>query len=168
MKKIINNIKSKKIKVAIIGLGYVGLELLLAIDKKNFRTTGFDKNLEKINLLNKNKSPISTVSNARIKRTNANFLSNRFFNNLKNFDIVIICLPTPLKKNNKPDNSYLKDCLKDIYPYLKRNQLLIIESTVFPGGIEEIFIKKLKKKFQIGKNFYISFSPERVSPAKKN
>ena len=167
MKKIINNIKSKKIKVAIIGLGYVGLELLLAIDKKNFRTTGFDKNLEKINLLNKNKSPISTVSNARIKKTNANFLSNRFFNNLKNFDIVIICLPTPLKKNNKPDNSYLKDCLKDIYPYLKRNQLLIIESTVFPGGIEEIFIKKLKKKFQIGKNFYISFSPERVSPAKK-
>ena len=97
MKKIINKIKSKKIKVAIIGLGYVGLELLLAIDK-NFRTTGFDKNLEKINLLNKNKSPISTVSNARIKRTNANFLSNRFFNNLKNFDIVIICLPTPLKK----------------------------------------------------------------------
>ena len=92
-------------------MGYVGLELLLAIDKKNFRTTGFDKNLEKINLLNKNKSPISTVSNARIKRTNANFLSNRFFNNLKNFDIVIICLPTPLK-NNKPDNSYLKDCLK--------------------------------------------------------
>ncbi len=167
MKKIINKIKSKKVKVAVIGLGYVGLELLLAIDKKKFKTTGFDKDLEKINLLNRNKSPISTINNSRIKKTKSNFLSNKFINNIKWFDIIAICLPTPLKNNKKPDNSYLKNCLKEIYPYLRYNQLLIIESTVFPGGVEEIFVNKLKKKFKIGKNFYISFSPERVSPAKK-
>ena len=145
MKKIINKIKSKKVKVAVIGLGYVGLELLLAIDKKKFKTTGFDKDLEKINLLNRNKSPISTINNSRIKKKKSNFLSNKFINNIKWFDIIAICLPTPLKNSKKPDNSYLKNCLKEIYPYLRYNQLLIIESTVFPGGVEEIFVNKLKK-----------------------
>ena len=167
MKKIVNKIISKKVNVAVIGLGYVGLELLLAIDKKKFSVNGFDNNIEKINLLNKKISPINTITNTRIKKTKAKFLTKEKFSDLKKYDIIIICLPTPLRKNNEPDNSYLKECLNDIYPYLNKNQILIIESTVYPGCTQEVFINKLKKKFIIGKDFFVSFSPERVSPAKK-
>ena len=76
---------------------------------------------------------------------------------IENVDVIIICLPTPLKKNNTPDNSYLVKCLNGIFKYLRKNQLLIIESTVYPGCTEDIFIKKIKKKFNIGKDFLLVF-----------
>ena len=164
LEKKINN---KKLNVGIIGLGYVGLELLLAIDQKKFNVIGFDKNKAKIKLLKKNISPINTVSNRRIKNIKAQFEDTKNYRLITNVDIIIICLPTPLKKDNTPDNFYLTECLNGIFKYLKKNQLLIIESTVYPGCTKDIFIKKIKKKFNIGKNFFIGFSPERVSPAKK-
>lgn len=167
MNNLETKIKKKKSIVGIIGLGYVGLELLLAVAKKNFDVIGFDKNEEKIRLLKKNFSPINTVSNIRIKKCKATYENIRNYKLISKIDIIIICLPTPLINNIKPDNSYLIDCLKSIFKYLRKNQLLIIESTVYPGCTEEIFVKKIKKKFKIGKNFFIAFSPERVSPAKK-
>ena len=90
--------------------------------------------------------------------------------NLKNIskitdcDIIINCLPTPLKKNLNPDNSYLEKIIKLIIKFLRKEQMLIIESTVYPYATREIFENKLSKKFKIGTNFYIGFSPERVSP----
>ncbi len=167
MNKLEKKIKSKKAKVGIIGLGYVGLELLSAIGQKNFTVIGFDKNEEKINLLKKGISPINTVSSNSIKKSKAEYTNIKNYNQISGIDIIIICLPTPLKKNNTPDNSYLINCLNGIYEYLRKDQLLVIESTVYPGCTENIFVKKIKKKFKIGKNFFIGFSPERVSPAKK-
>lgn len=167
MSRLKKKIKEKKINVGIIGLGYVGLELLLAIDEKKFTVIGFDKSEEKVNLLKKGISTINTVSNIRIRKAKAEFTNIKNYKLISKIDIIIICLPTPLKNNNEPDNSYLIDCLNSIYKYLRKDQLLIIESTVYPGCTEDIFVKKIKKKFNVGKNFFISFSPERVSPAKK-
>ena len=167
MNNLQKKINNKKIKIGIIGLGYVGLELLLAIHRKKFSAIGFEKNKEKIKLLKKNISPINTVSNSRIKNLKVQFEDIENYRLIENVDVIIICLPTPLKKNNTPDNSYLVKCLNGIFKYLRKNQLLIIESTVYPGCTEDIFIKKIKKKFNIGKNFFVGFSPERVSPAKK-
>jgi len=165
---LISKIKSKNSVIGIIGLGYVGLELAITIAKNKYQIYGFDKNLKKIEILKNGKSPINTINSKSIKFLNKN---NLFHTNKINYilqcDIIIICLPTPLKKNNSPDVSYLNDCYNSISPYLRENQMIILESTVYPGATKELFEKKISKRFKIGKNFYICFSPERISPGKK-
>ncbi len=165
MNKLKQKILSKKAKVGIIGLGYVGLELAINIAKKKYDVFGFDKNIKKIELIKKNHSPINTIDNKRLKilkKKNLFNLSKIKF--IDNCDIIIICLPTPLKNNLSPDNSYLNNCLNTIFPYFKENQILILESTVYPSATKKIFGYKIAKKFKLGKNFFLCFSPERISP----
>ena len=87
--------------------------------------------------------------------------------NISSCNYIILCLPTPLRKNN-PDMSYIKNALKAIFPYLVKNQTIILESSVYPGATEEIFLKKINSKFKIGKNFFLTYSPERIDPGKNN
>lgn len=155
----------KKIKVAIIGLGYVGLPLLLLINKY-CDVLGFDNNSEKINLLKKKKSYISDINNRELNKINSNVFCNiNEYKKLEYCNYIIICLPTPLK-NNKPDLSYLENCFLDIEKYLRKHQTIILESSVFTGATKKIFEKKLSKKFMIGRNFYLCYSPERIDPGK--
>lgn len=156
-----------KLTIGIIGLGYVGIELATNIKKKNFNVYLFDKDLHKINQLKKGISPLNIFTNKEIKiLSKDNIFHTNQIHKVSLCDIIIFCLPTPLKKNNKPDMSFLKSSFSDIYKHLRKNQLIINESTVYPGATREIFEKKLNKKFKLGKNFYLSFSPERVSPGK--
>jgi len=166
MKKILlDKIKIKKSTIGIIGLGYVGLELALTIIKKKFKAYLFDIDKEKIKNLKKNISPIETIKKKDISLIDKNNIFNLDqINKISECDIIIICLPTPLKSNLDPDMSYLIDCLKQIKKFLKKSQLIILESTVYPGATKEIFVKELKKYFDIGKDFFISFSSERISP----
>ena len=114
-KQLNNKIKNKSAKIAIIGLGYVGLELATTIAKSQFQVYGFDKNKDKINLIKKNKSPINTISSKKIKLLNKKFILNlRDIQQIYYCDVIIIALPTPLTKNDKPDISYLKNCYKNI------------------------------------------------------
>ena len=158
-----NSIKNK---IGIIGLGYVGLPLLLLINKKQ-DVVGFDIDQKKIDKLKKKKSYISEISNKEINQID----NNKIFNLKKNLEQIsyceylIICLPTPLKRNI-PDMSYIKKALDIIFPFLKNNQTIILESSVYPGATEEIFIKKINSKFKIGKNFFLTYSPERIDPGK--
>ena len=161
-------ILKKKAIVGLIGLGYVGLELATLISKKKFNVLGFDKSLDKINLIKKNISPIASVDNKKIsflKKENLYTLSD--IDKIKICDIIIIALPTPLTKNELPDMSYLKSCMNDILPFLRKEQMLILESTVYPGATIDIFGNIIKKKFKLGFNFNLCFSPERISPGKK-
>lgn len=161
-------IKKNFTKVAVIGLGYVGLELAVNISRSKFKVLGFDKNLDKINILKKNKSPIASISNKNIKNLDKNNIYNLHdIEKIAECDIIIITLPTPLTKKNRPDMSYIIKCFDLIFPYLRKNQMIILESTVYPGATKEIFERKLSKKFNIGKDFYLCFSPERISPGKK-
>ena len=153
-KDLINMRKKNKTIIGIIGLGYVGLPLLLLINKK-FKVYGFDIDKKKIEQLKNNQSYISDISNKEII-----LIKNKYFFNLRNninkiseCNFLILCLPTPLKNKN-PDMSYVKNAFKTIFPYLKKNQTLVLESSVYPGATEEIFVKKLCKKFKIGKNFF--------------
>ena len=158
--------KLKK-KIAVVGLGYVGLPLLLLISKK-YETFGFDLSSEKINLLKKNSSYISDISTNKLKVLNKNNIFT--MDNIKYIskcDFIILCLPTPLKKN-KPDMNYIISAFQKIFKYLKKKQTIILESSVFPGATDEIFVRKLKTKFSIGKNFYLGYSPERIDPGKDN
>ncbi len=165
---LLNKLKRNNFTTGIVGLGYVGLELMTLISKKNLNLYGFEKNILKINKLKKKISPINTIDNKRLNKLNSNQIFDlKNINKISDCDVIIICLPTPLKKNLNPENSYLEKIIKLITKFLREEQMIIIESTVYPYATKEIFENKLSKKFNIGKNFYLGFSPERVSPGQQ-
>ena len=156
-------INQKKI-IGIVGLGYVGLPLLLLINKK-FKVFGFDNSKAKIEMIKKNKSYNSDIPDKEfktIKKENIYYMDTNL-EKISKCHYLILCLPTPLKKNH-PDMSYLQKAFKKIYPFLTKNQTIILESSVYPGATEEIFLHKLQKKFKLGKNFFLAYSPERIDP----
>jgi len=165
--QLIKKIKSKKLMLGIVGLGYVGLPLALRFIDKGIRVCGVDNDLKKINFLRKGKSYIKSINKIKISyfKNNYKHLSNNY-SILKNCDIIIICLPTPLKKNKSPNLDYLLNSIKKIEPYTKKFQTLILESTVYPGTTRKL-VKKISKKFKIGENFFVGYSPERENPGDK-
>ena len=140
-------IKKKKANIAVIGLGYVGLELLINIRNSGFNVLGFDKNLEKIDTLKRGKSPISTIEELRVKILEVDkIFSKKKIKLINQSDIIIICVPTPIKNNKRPEMKFINETLNLIYGYLRPEQLIILESTVYPGATEEIFVNKINKK----------------------
>ena len=157
--------KNNKKKIGIIGLGYVGLPLAINFGKvKNFKVYGFDIDEKKIDLIKSGFSYINHIKSSDVK----NFIKKNevfsVFKNISKVDLVILCLPTPLKKGNKPDLSYIIKTMNKIFPLLKKGQSISLESSTYPGTTEEIIVKKLKKKFKIGVNFSVIYSPEREDP----
>ena len=165
--QILKKIKKNTIKVGIIGLGYVGLKLQIQFAQNKIHTFGFDKDKKKIFNLKKNLSPISYIKNKELQRSSkfAEFYNN--FKNIKNCDIIIICLPTPLTPKYKPDLTHIKNVMIKITKFLRIGQTVILESTTYPGTTNEFIVSKLKK-FSIGKNFFVGYSPERENPGSKN
>jgi len=162
-------INQKTAKIGIIGLGYVGLPLALKFAKKKFKVYGFDTNKNKIKNLKSGKSYIKNIPGKDINKIiNESFIVSKNFQNVKYCDVLIFCLPTPLTKNKKPDLSYLKKSLQNISNYIKKGQLFSNESTSYPGTTEEFFLKLFnKKKFIVGKDIFLIFSPEREDPGNK-
>lgn len=147
-----NKIKQKKATICVIGLGYVGIPLIKSFSRKGFKTIGIDKDLKKKNILN--------------KVNNSIFSSN--YKIIKKADIIIITLPTPLKKNKEPDLRHLISCSKEMKKNIKKGQLISLESTSYPGTTEDIFLNMIIKKGFIPKqNFFLVYSPERISPELK-
>lgn len=156
----------KKYSAAIIGLGYVGLPLAILLKKKNIEILGFDSNIEVINNIKSGKSYISDISNKEIsilKREDIYFIKD--INLINKVDYIIICLPTPLNKN-QPDMSHIEKAFKMFFPFLRKGQTIILESSVYPGATKKIFYSRLSKKFKLGKNFFLTHSPERIDPGK--
>ncbi len=165
-KRINNLIDNKKCRIGIIGLGYVGLPLSILFVKNNFEIIGFDIDKKKISKIKKDQSYIDRISNQDVGliNKNGNFYSN--FSHIKNCDIIIICVPTPLKKNLDPDLSFIKNSITSIKKFLKKGQVLILESTSYPGTTKDEIFKKIKNKFEIGEDFFLGFSSERIDPGK--
>jgi len=165
-KKANNLINTKRCLVGIIGLGYVGLPISILFVKNNFKIIGFDINKKKIAKIKKNESYIDRISSKDIEliNKNGNFYSN--FSHIKKCDVIIICVPTPLKNNEKPDLSCIKTTINSIKKYLKKGQILILESTSYPGTTEEEIYQKIKNNFKVGENFFLGFSSERINPGK--
>ncbi len=140
VKNIITKIKKKDFSVCVIGLGYVGLPLASRFIEKKIKVYGIDNDLKKIKLLRKGKSYIN-IKKPKILdyfKKNPKNLSNKY-NILKNCDVVIVCLPTPLKKNSlKPDMSYVFNSAKKLVNFTKKNQTIILESTVYPGASKNL------------------------------
>ena len=165
---LIKKIRNKSFRIGIVGLGYVGLPLCVRFIKKNISVYGIDNDIKKISSLRKGKSYIASVSGKYLNYFKDNKLNlSKNYSIISKCDVIIICLPTPLKGNNVPDLDYLKRASEEIKPYLKEYQVLILESTVYPGTTSIIF-KDFLKKFNIGSNFFIGYSPERENPGDKN
>ena len=174
-------IQNREIRVGIIGLGYVGLPLAIRFSEEGFKTIGLDIDTEKIDKLNRGESYIRHIDLEKIINTVKNgFTATNKFNEIANIDVILICVPTPLGPHNEPDLSFIHDTLDTIRPYLRENQLLILESTTYPGTTaEEIvpFVESITtesqvpnsdSRFIIGENFFIGYSPEREDPGNKH
>ena len=151
-------------KIVIIGLGYVGLPLALAFGEK-FNTIGFDINKNRIReLQSKNDSNLLSNKKSFYRSKKLKFSSNT--HDLRNANIFIITVPTPVNKNKTPDLRYLRSASKTVANNLKKNDLVIYESTVYPGLTEEECIPVLEKysKLELNKDFFVGYSPERISP----
>lgn len=162
-------ISSKKAKICIIGLGYVGLPLAVKLAKKGYKVYGFDADQKKINSLENNKIYVDTIDFVDFKKVKNNkFIYGNNQSTLSHSDIFIVCLPTPLKKNKSPEMKYLLQSKSILSKVNLKNKAIILESTTYPGTTEELYIPLVKKqKLNLGKNVFIIYSPERIDPGNK-
>ena len=171
MSKDINQIKAafenKSAKIGVIGLGYVGLPLIMTFIDKNFQVYGFDIDETKINALINGESYIKHIASRNIIKyiVNEQFKPTSDFSKISLVDAVLICVPTPLNKNQEPDLSYIVSTGELIAPYLQTNQLIVLESTTYPGTSTEVLKPILEKNgLRSGKDFFLAYSPEREDP----
>jgi UDP-N-acetyl-D-glucosamine dehydrogenase len=157
-------------KIGIIGLGYVGLPLIIRFVEEGFETYGFDIDKKKIEMLTNGKSYIKHIDNKKIEfAINNGFKSTTDFADIAKVDAIIICVPTPLGIHNEPDLSFIRSTLNKLKPNLQKNQLLILESTTYPGTTEEEIVPFIENLgYNIGHNFFIGYSPEREDPGNIN
>jgi len=160
-------IQDKKALIGIIGLGYVGLPLALAYAEKGFKVLGFDIDPKKIEALSRGESYISHLDPARIaKATQSKLLmATTDFSRLGEPDTLLICVPTPLTPQRDPDMSYIVSTTQQIKSQLRAGQLIVLESTTYPGTTEELVREILEETgLKCGRDFYLAFSPEREDP----
>ncbi len=157
----------KKISIGILGMGYVGLPLAIEFGKK-FIVKGFDKNIKRINQLNKYFDSNHDISKSDFKKSkNLEFTKN--ISDLKNCNTYIVSVPTPIDSKNQPDLNLLTKACSDLSVIIKNNDTVIFESTVYPGLTEEICVPILEKNsgLELNKNLFIGYSPERINPNDK-
>lgn len=170
-------ILAREAKIGIMGLGYVGLPLALLFSEQKFPVTGFDVDKKKVDTLNSGGSYIHRIMPAEIAAAKAQRFTATFDPTLiKDMDAIIICVPTPLNEYREPDLTYIRDTTAMIAPHLQPGQLVVLESTTYPGTTEEIMVPILEKENKLGlkaahpgdveneKTFYVAFSPEREDP----
>jgi UDP-N-acetyl-D-glucosamine dehydrogenase len=153
--------------VGIVGLGYVGLPLAVEFCKHDFDVYGVDKSSEKIDLLQNGQTYIGDVSEAALKEClkTKRFHVSTDYSVLNKVQAISVCVPTPLRKTKDPDMSYVVDAAENIAKSLQSGQVIILESTIYPGATEELIAPILEKSgLKVGKDFYLAFSPERVDP----
>jgi UDP-N-acetyl-D-glucosamine dehydrogenase len=166
-KELIDLITAKRAQVGVIGLGYVGLPLLAEFAGSGIKATGFEVDAEKAAQINSGNSYIGDVPSAVIKKlVDGKLLRATIdFDHLKDCDAIIICVPTPLRKTKEPDVSYILAAAEEIKQRLRRGQLVILESTTYPGTTNEVLLPMFEETgLKLDEDFLLAFSPERVDP----
>src|SRR5882757_3385536 len=173
--------KGAQLKVGIIGCGYVGLPLALRFAEAGHRVTGFDTDPNKVTMLNAGKSYIEHIAQNKIQQfvNSRHFSASHDFAKVKDADAILICVPTPLDERREPDLSYVEQTAISIYRHLQSGQLVVLESTTYPGRTEELVLPILQKSDlrcpiaagpeneNVACDFYLAFSPEREDPGNK-
>ncbi|OGC22892.1 UDP-N-acetyl-D-glucosamine dehydrogenase [candidate division WOR-1 bacterium RIFOXYB2_FULL_42_35] len=168
--KLKEKIISRKANIGVVGLGYVGLPLAVEFARAGFQVTGFEQNPKRKAMINRGENYITDVLDSDIKE----FVSAKKlkavtdFSLLKRLDAICICVPTPLDKNKQPDISYVKSVTQRLARFIRKEQLIVLESTTYPGTTEEIILPQLNASgLEVGKDFFLAFSPERIDPGNK-
>ena len=170
MQSIVKKIKQKEAIIGIIGLGYVGLPLALSYCRAGYKVFGFDIDKKKVDILNNKKTyiqhiPFESISNA----IDQGFFATTDYSKISDVDAIIICVPTPLTKQKEPDLSYLRNTVSHILPYLKKQQIISLESTTYPGTTEDELVAHIEKRsLTIGSDYHVVYSPEREDPGNKD
>jgi UDP-N-acetyl-D-glucosamine dehydrogenase len=172
--ELIHKIEAREARIGIVGMGYVGLPLALLFSKERFRVTGFDVDAHKVTTLNQGGSYIVRILSSEIKSAQQNgFSATADYTQIAQMDVVIICVPTPLNEYHEPDLSYVTSTVRSIAPHVHEGQLIILESTTYPGTTEEIVVPLLEqgnigglrvKRDAESSGFCVAFSPEREDP----
>ena len=160
-------ISDKTARIGVIGLGYVGLPLIVEFALKGFPTVGFEVDQKKVDELNKGNSHIVDVPSENVQKVleTKKFEATTDFSKLKDCDVIIICVPTPLRKTKDPDMSFILAAGEQIKKYARRGQLVILESTTYPGTTDEVLQPMLEEAgLKLDEDFLLAFSPERVDP----
>ncbi len=171
-----SKIQQRQARVGIIGMGYVGLPLALLYSEQKFKVTGFDIDARKVDTLSKGGSYIYRIAAEEIQAAKAQgFSATADYSQLEAMDAIIICVPTPLDEYHEPDMSYITGTTHAIAPHLRAGQLVVLESTTYPGTTEEVMVPILEKENKAGlkaaraeasasNEFFVAFSPEREDP----
>jgi len=163
--------KTRRAKVGVIGLGYAGLPLACTFAEAGFQVTGFDIDDHKVQQLNRGQSYIAHIDRTYINRLvgGGKFTASSDFAGLSSCDAAIICVPTPLDDRRMPDLRFVTDTARTVGTYLHRGQLVVLESTTYPGTTDEVLLPLfLERGMKPGEDFFLAFSPEREDPANKN
>ena len=171
MQKLIDKIERRAARCGVIGLGYVGLPLALEFARVGFRVVGIDLDERKVQAIQDGRSYIVDVSDEEIARPvrEGKFSATTDFSVISELDTINICVPTPLRKTKDPDLTYVVSAVNEIRKYLRPGQLVILESTTYPGTTEEVVRPALEASgLEVGQDFCLAFSPERIDPGNPN
>jgi len=164
---LLQRIKQREARIAVIGLGYVGLPLAVEKAKVGFDVTGLDRNPARVEMVNRGENYIPDILGSDLARvvTEGKLRATEDFSIIADVDVITICVPTPLDKNKQPDTSYIEGVVEQSLPYLHKGQLVVLESTTYPGTTEEIILPQIESHgFKVGEDIFLAFSPERVDP----
>jgi len=169
---LIRNLKEKKARIAILGLGYVGLPLAVVFGEAGFHVTGVDPDSRKIDCLNKGTSYIPDVKTESIEKLvkSGHLTATTDFSVLKEMDAVSICVPTPLRQTGDPDMSFIISATEELAKYMHKGMVVVLESTTYPGTTREVLLPKLgaENGLTVGEDWFLAFSPERVDPGRED
>ena len=166
---LLKKIARKTCNIGIIGLGYVGIPLMLNFIQNGFTVIGFDSDLAKVKKLNSGKSPLQHIpEDAITDAVDKGFKAQNGYKGGEKVDAFILCVPTPLNKYREPDLSHIVHSIEAIVPYLRRGQLISLESTTYPGTTEEELVPRIERRgLTVGRDVFLVFSPEREDPGNK-
>ncbi|MGB8982336.1 MAG: nucleotide sugar dehydrogenase, partial [Anaerolineales bacterium] len=169
---LIRNLKEKKARIAILGLGYVGLPLAVVFGEAGFHVTGVDPDSRKIDCLKKGTSYIPDVKTESIEKLvkSGHLRATTDFSVLKEMDAVSICVPTPLRQTGDPDMSFIISATEELAKYMHKGMVVVLESTTYPGTTREVLLPKLGTEhgLTVGEDWFLAFSPERVDPGRED
>ncbi len=169
---LIKKLREKNAKIAILGLGYVGLPLAVVFGEAGFRVTGVDPDSRKIDLLKKGESYIPDVKSEAVAKLvkSGHLTATTDFAILKEMDAVSICVPTPLRQTGDPDMSFIISATEELAKYMHKGMVIVLESTTYPGTTRELLLPKLGNdhSLKVGEDWFLAFSPERVDPGRED
>jgi UDP-N-acetyl-D-glucosamine dehydrogenase len=165
MSPLIEKLNNRTALIGIVGLGYVGLPLLLRYVEAGYKVLGFDIDADKVDKLHKGETYIKHIPSAAIAHARPGFEATTDFSRASEADALILCVPTPLDEHREPDLSFVLNTTDSLVPYLRRDQVVSLESTTYPGTTDEELMPRVESTgLKVGKDIYLVFSPEREDP----